>query len=368
MAFVNKSTDVGIEMHEQSKHSTRNGLLLRWLVAGTLLNLCFTSIAVGLTVFYAQKELQSFGLRLASYEERLTAVEDTTAKGNRGLTPKDNRLRMKRDLGNLSIGHNADIENLLFGACHRGRDGRDGRDGFQGPAGPTGPQGIKGEPGIPGSVGHRGPPGKSGPRGPKGDPAPHDYRNGRVSQGEIYIRWGRTVCPDHAGTELVYSGFAAGSHYIHKGGSVDFFCLPTDPDWAASYDDGWNSQSYLYGMEYEVSNFDPFSHENARVLHDHDVPCALCRLVDRGTQLLFPAKLGCPANWTEEYRGFLMSGHHSHEQQSEAVCVDHAPEVISGSHANRDGALLYIVEGACGALKCPPYISGREITCTVCST
>ena len=96
----------------------------------------------------------------------------------------------------------------------------------------------------------------------------------------------------------LFPGYASGAHYTHTGGSVDHICLPADPDWASSFNDAFNSGSFLYGMEYEVS-FDPFSHENSEVIHDRDVPCAVCRLVDRGTQLLFPAKNGCPDRWTE---------------------------------------------------------------------
>ena len=143
--------------------------------------------------------------------------------------------------------------------------------------------------------------------------------------------------------------------------------MPRAPVWAATYSDSANSQSYLYGVEYEVP-FDPFSHENTEVVNLRDAPCAVCRLVRRSTSLVLPAALGCPdGNWTEEYRGFLMSGRHNEEQRSSAVCVDQAPEAVPGSQASVDGARLYIIEGQCGSLLCPPYVSLREITCTVCS-
>ena len=148
---------------------------------------------------------------------------------------------------------------------------------------------------------------------------------------------------------------------------MDFLCLPTNPDWAPHHSDGLNSQSYLFGVEYKVETFDPFSHRNAELLDQRSVPCAVCRVAGRGTHLLLPAKLSCPENWTEEYRGFIMSGYHGHAQRSKAVCVDEAPEVVPGSQSDVNGALLYLVEGACGSLLCPPYVNGREITCTVCS-
>lgn len=165
---------------------------------------------------------------------------------------------------------------------------------------------------------------------------------------------------------LDLTGYGAGAHFTHKGGSADLFCLPTDPDDAASYKDGNQGGSYIYGMEYEIATYDPFSHENSAVIHDQDVPCAVCRLTSRGTQVLFPAKNECPGNWTQEYKGYLMSQHYSYARQK-AVCVDEAPEAIPGGQANTNGALLYLIEAQCGSLKCPPYVSGREMPCTICS-
>ena len=119
-------------------------------------------------------------------------------------------------------------------------------------------------------------------------------------------------------------------------------------------------------MEYKIETVDPFSHENSAVLQNHDVPCAVCRLTSRGTQVLFPAKNECPDNWTKEYTGYLMSDHHVYSRK-QAVCVDEAPEVIPGSWSSSNGALLYLMEAGCGSLQCPPYVEGREIQCTICS-
>ncbi|XP_022110566.1 uncharacterized protein LOC110990075 isoform X2 [Acanthaster planci] len=403
MAASHKSAEVclGGDFSSDKKNS-RNGRFWRWLLAGALLNVCIVLVSVSLTVLYVQTEVQSLRDQVFIQEERLAWLEDSLSKQKdvkmSGPSWKHAQLRKRRDQeSQVSIGrgfqHNItffsgqdtsgyDPRNSEFVFCRDGRDGRDGKDGRDGAQGPPGPPGIKGDKGDPGldkdqdsseMMIHR----RS--RRALGDvdspltaerpkSGAHDlYPTLKPSGGDTYVRWGRTTCPNDTNTELVYAGIAAGSHYTQKGGSVDFFCLPSEPEWAANHNDGINSQSYLYGMEYEVSTFDPFSHENAEFLHDRDVPCAVCRLVDRGTQLLFPAKLGCPESWTEEYRGFLMSGYHTHEQRSKAVCVDQAPEAVPGSHTNADGALLYIIEGACGSLLCPPYVNGREITCTVCS-
>ena len=49
--------------------------------------------------------------------------------------------------------------------------------------------------------------------------------------GETYIRWGRTTCPNKRGTTQVYTGWAAGSHYGHKGGGANYLCLTETPQY-----------------------------------------------------------------------------------------------------------------------------------------
>ncbi|XP_038073656.1 short-chain collagen C4-like [Patiria miniata] len=380
----------------RKKYPAKNGRFWLQFLVGTLLNVCIIAASVGLTMIYVNTELQSLKDQMQIHEERLAWLEGASSKQEAGEkdvpTWKDAQLRTRRDRQpQVSSGHSVQRNethlpgygpgNAGAALCRDGRDGRDGKDGqdgAQGPAGPAGPTGMKGQKGDPGIDTDRGSSdmmlhrrakrdlgdGNSSLTAENQESGAHDVK---PSGGETYVRWGRTTCPSDANTELVYAGIAAGAHYTNKGGSVDFFCLPSDPEWSASHKDGVNSGSFLYGMEYEVSAFDPFSHENAEFLHDRDVPCAVCRLMDRGTQHLFPAKLGCPEDWTEEYRGFLMSGNQGHEQRSKAVCVDEAPEATPGSQTSENGALLYIIEGKCGSLLCPPYVEGREIACTVCS-
>ena len=79
--------------------------------------------------------------------------------------------------------------------------------------------------------------------------------------------------------------------------------------------------------------------------------------------LMMPARNDCPSGWTEEYHGYLMSERHS----PDFVCVDGTAEYVPGTHASKDGALLYPVEGVCGSLPCLPYVAGRELTCAVCT-
>ena len=56
-----------------------------------------------------------------------------------------------------------------------------------------------------------------------------------------------------------------------------------------------------------------------------------------------------------------MSGH------SEFICVDGNPTATIETHADKDAALLYFVEGVCGSLPCGPYKNGYELTCVVCT-
>ena len=106
--------------------------------------------------------------------------------------------------------------------------------------GPCGPQGQRGEQGV------------AGPPGP---------RNGGV----VYMRWGKSSCPNITGTELVYAGRAGGSWYGHTGGGANYLCMPNDPDYLA-YQRGVQGLSPVHGAEYE-----PYAGP-LRAVHDHKIP------------------------------------------------------------------------------------------------
>ncbi|XP_071964546.1 uncharacterized protein [Antedon mediterranea] len=281
-----------------------------------------------------------------------------------------------------------------------GSDGRDGRDGTPGIPGSPGLAGIAGDRGQKGDLGDDGPrgikgthgakgePGKQGPVGAKGDACefnPQDVASifiksiddqnlnetspntlGIFGGGSVYIRWGRTTCPN-TGTDLVYEGIAAGSWYNYKGGSSEYVCLPLEPDWDKFSDVSQSLNSKIYGAEYETAQFDPFEHDNAATLTNHNVPCAVCRVPTRATEFMVPAKTSCPERWTKEYSGYLMTSQLNSFQKTQYICVDRSPEVVQGTGSDQNGALLYPVEGACGSLPCLPYVAGRELTCAVCT-
>jgi len=155
-----------------------------------------------------------------------------------------------------------------------------------------------------------------------------------------------------------------GEDHQHPGGGANYLCLPHNPKYD-KYQDGNQNAGYMYGAEYEVGDNSgvPFK----KSLHDHEAPCVVCFVKSRGSMLMMPARNDCPSGWTEEYHGYLMTEYHGHKHSSDFICVDGDPEYVPGSHANKNGALLYPVEGRCGSLPCLPYVEGRELTCAVCT-
>ena len=89
--------------------------------------------------------------------------------------------------------------------------------------------------------------------------------------------------------------------------------------------------------------------------------------MSRGSEMMVPARNDCPSGWTEEYHGYLMTEHYDHKSVRDFICVDREAEYVPGSQADQNGALLYLVQGACGSLPCLPYVDGRELTCAVCT-
>ena len=170
----------------------------------------------------------------------------------------------------------------------KGRDGRDGRDGKDGEAGIIG---EKGEQGV------------AGPPGPTGS----------SPGGVAYTRWGRTICPDTPGTELVYEGVVAKSHWSEYGGGIDYQCLPNDPDYLEFLSGVQTTRAYVYGVEYEqfVWLDGPY-----RAVHFHGAVCAICHTSTKGSSLMIPGKTKCPKGWTQEYYGYLMAERHSHKSPS----------------------------------------------------
>ena len=237
--------------------------------------------------------------------------------------------------------------------------GRDGRDGLPGPAGE---KGDKGEPG--------GPPGLAGPEGPKGEQGPPGIEGppGPSSGGAVYTRWGRTVCPPTSGTELVYKGLAAGTHFSHSGGGANYLCITENPQYLSSTIPKFSGNdlvlSFLYGAEYQLPGFSP--------LHDENVPCAVCHSSQRSSKLMIPGRITCPQSWTEEYIGYLMAerGHPNHKNTKVYECVDKDGEAVPGEERDVNSALFQLVGAVCNVgLPCGDnaFVANRPITCVVCT-
>ena len=159
-----------------------------------------------------------------------------------------------------------------------------------------------------------------------------------------------------------FLGRIGGEYFIHSGGGANYLCLPDKPKYGF-YKNGYQQSCRVYGTEYEVNTVNPFK----KNLHNHDAPCVVCYVKSRASLLMMPARNDCPSGWTEEYHGYLMTEYYVHKNQKDFICVDEDAESVPGSGANRQGALLYVVEGECGSLPCPSYVGGRELTCAVCT-
>ncbi|XP_062616599.1 uncharacterized protein LOC134278302, partial [Saccostrea cucullata] len=157
----------------------------------------------------------------------------------------------------------------------------------------------------------------------------------------VYTRWGKKRCPSD--TELVFSGFAAGSYPSDRYMNVETICIPKDPELGInSFNTINNYGSNLYGAIYETSN----SYE------DHGVPCAVCLVHNRSVIKVFPARKTCYKGWRLEYQGYLMAG-------TSYVCVDKHADKLPSPRFPKTYNMLFYVGAVCDVLKCPPYVGGK---------
>ncbi len=172
-----------------------------------------------------------------------------------------------------------------------------------------------------------------------------------------------TILLKHIKYSLLFlTGIAGGSNYRTSGSGANILCLPNDPEYLNAQKGEQTGRAAIYSTEYEVFG-------TRTSIHNHEVPCAVCMVSQRGRMLMIPAKLTCPSNWTTEYSGYLMAERADYHR-GEYICVDEFSEARpGGSSVNEDGALLHRVEGRCspGNLPCLPYVNGYELTCVVCT-
>ncbi len=178
-----------------------------------------------------------------------------------------------------------------------------------------------------------------------------------TSQRVTYVRWGNSSCPPTNGASLVYSGYIGGNSFAVEGGGSNHLCMPTDPEYTLPSLDGLQGFSLIFGTEYE-STFLGTKNENA--------PCAVCSVSTRAEVIMIPAKTSCPADWTKEYVGYLMSeGAANHRTMF--ICVDEGMEAVPGTSSHMEASDLFHVEANCISLPCPPYNDTQELGCVVCT-
>ena len=150
---------------------------------------------------------------------------------------------------------------------------------------------------------------------------------------------------------------------------ANFLCLPKDPDWDNFINGQQQWTGRVGGVEYELSNthnnvFDE-SNTGGITRESKPAPCAVC-YVNRHSIIMVPAKTQCPDGWNKEYGGYLASEASSIRKRSNYMCWDRSPEISAGDTAQNQAA-IYPVEVVCGSLPCSTYITGKELTCVVCS-
>ena len=64
----------------------------------------------------------------------------------------------------------------------------------------------------------------------------------------------------------------------------------------------------------------------------------------------------------------LVTGHISHKGRTMFTCVDNYPDLVDGTSADTNGALMYHVEADCSTgLPCASYDGHKELSCIVCT-
>ena len=190
-----------------------------------------------------------------------------------------------------------------------------------------------------------------------------------TSGGATYIRWGRTVCPNETGTELVYNGIAAGSLYTNAGGGANYICMANGDD--VEYHDEATTANLniatVLAVEYRMQGGQALDH-----LLDYTVLCAVCAVSTRSAQVMIPGRLTCPDTWTVEYTGWLVADRNNHNRAM-FICLDKTPEATIKTPTALQGAttsaLMHHIEAACSStgLPCPPFDATKELSCVVCT-
>ena len=102
----------------------------------------------------------------------------------------------------------------------------------------------------------------------------------------------------------------------------------------------------------------------------YDVFCSVCKIKDKSSTVMLPAKITCPGKeWKLVYRGFLMS-QKTALKRTEYICVDQKPD-LRKSEISREIGYLSFVETRCASNDLPcrnkQYFESLELSCVVCA-
>ena len=181
-------------------------------------------------------------------------------------------------------------------------------------------------------------------------------------------------------------GYAAGPIEEEGGSGSNILCLPATPEWKTPGPptDSWVSYGELVGVKYYFGFDGLFSmvNNNNSDLLGKLAPCVVCHVTRRSSVIVIPALIHCPASWTVEYRGFMVSSVADDRKSTSGVpldihkrssylCWDDAPNAgppsTDESNPNPNRGLIIPVKVLCGSLPCNVYPNGQEVNCIVCS-
>jgi hypothetical protein len=159
-----------------------------------------------------------------------------------------------------------------------------------------------------------------------------------ASETTVFTVWGKRQCV--IGSEEVYTGFMAGSHYDHSGSGANYVCLTTsNPNPPSGYSDRNQNGNLLYGTEYW--NTGAIDHNQGG-----DAACVVCRHLTphKDVYVQWGRSNGCSNSHDTVYWGYVMGNRYT-QHRSTFLCVHTARETHAhSSFSNHNGALLYTTE------------------------
>ena len=110
-------------------------------------------------------------------------------------------------------------------------------------------------------------------------------------------------------------------------------------------------------------------HDPISGIHADLAACSVCQVKNRSAVIMIPAKANCPATWTREYYGYLMTEYNSDSHSRYTYeCIDKQMDTIQGFQNGSSATRFNHVEAACGkGLVCATgkYSNVKEMSCVV---